>query len=326
VFFRADGGEGDGLEMWTSDGTPAGTRQVKDINPDGDSVDSFPWQAAVGNVVYFVADDGEHGLEVWRSDGTEAGTKLLKDTGSDDGDLTQPRNLYGYQGVLYFLAGNTVWTSDGTTAGTRPATGPQFVPEPAIGFIDTGEFTGSGNAVFFAGNDGSSGRELWKVTPPTPEPITPDPDPANGGGNGNGGSSNPVPGNPNPNPDPLPNPGPSITDSNILAALKKLSGLSVKGASASFTQDYVTPGSAQWFLQMTVPGKASAAAKVTLGTARKTIKKAGRTKVTIKLNKRGKKLLRGKRRAKLTIETRFKRTGSKKTLRSRTTKTVKVKR
>jgi hypothetical protein len=155
------------------------------------------------------------------------------------------------------------------------------------------------------------------------------PDPPKGGGNGNGGGDtggdpNPNPGNPNPNPDPPP--GPGITDGNILEALKKLSGLSVKGSTASFTQGFVTPGSAQWFLQMTVPGKASAAAKVTLGSARKTIKKAGRTKVTIKLTKRGKKLLRGKRKVKLTIETRFKRTGSKKTLKTRTTKTVKIKR
>ena len=36
LFFQADGGD-NGNELWTSDGTAAGTVMLKDINPSGDS-------------------------------------------------------------------------------------------------------------------------------------------------------------------------------------------------------------------------------------------------------------------------------------------------
>ena len=91
----------------------------------------------------------------------------------------------------------------------------------------------------------------------------------------------------------------------------------------TFTQQFVSTGDVQWTLEMTVAGKASAAGKVVIGTAKKTIKRTGRPKVTIKLNKRGRKHLRSMRKGKLTIVTHFKRKGAKKTLKA--TKTVKVK-
>ena len=77
LFFWADDGA-HGLELWTSDGSEAGTVLVKDIHPDTyDSAESP--LTSVGSSVFFTAVDGAHGKELWTSDGTGAGTVLVKD-------------------------------------------------------------------------------------------------------------------------------------------------------------------------------------------------------------------------------------------------------
>src|SRR3954463_7419189 len=83
-----------GRELWVTDGTPEGTRQVADINPDDSSnPGSFYYQSEGGNIVsapadlgslgdgraMFDADDGTHGVELWTSDGTAEGTRLVND-------------------------------------------------------------------------------------------------------------------------------------------------------------------------------------------------------------------------------------------------------
>jgi ELWxxDGT repeat protein len=53
-----------GMELWTSDGTAAGTRLVHDVSP-GPSW-STPRELTVANgSLYFSAHDGEHGRELW---------------------------------------------------------------------------------------------------------------------------------------------------------------------------------------------------------------------------------------------------------------------
>jgi len=60
-------------ELWTSDGTSAGTRRLASFADSGGNA----WIEPAGDRVLFIANDGSHGLEVWRSDGTTAGTVRL---------------------------------------------------------------------------------------------------------------------------------------------------------------------------------------------------------------------------------------------------------
>jgi ELWxxDGT repeat protein len=67
-----------GPELWTSDGTAAGTVLVEDIHPCARH-DPPRSLTAVGRRLLFTADDGVHGRELWKSNGTRTGTSLVKD-------------------------------------------------------------------------------------------------------------------------------------------------------------------------------------------------------------------------------------------------------
>jgi ELWxxDGT repeat protein len=113
-FMTADDGVY-GTEVWKSDGTPAGTRILKDICPG--SCPSNPSFLTVSDgLLFFAADDGARGPQLWVSDGTPEGTQLLE-TG-----LTSIDSLLDAGGRLFFYGvgqGYELWTSDGTAAGTH---------------------------------------------------------------------------------------------------------------------------------------------------------------------------------------------------------------
>ena len=69
-----------GMELFVSNGTPEGTRLLRDIAPGNQPFDPAPTQLiAVGNRDYFTANDGVHGQELWISDGSTEGTRLVVD-------------------------------------------------------------------------------------------------------------------------------------------------------------------------------------------------------------------------------------------------------
>ena len=81
---------------------------VKDI--DSGSGDGNPDHLmAVGNLLYFRANDGINGIELWKSDGSAAGTVMVKDINS--GGLSSTPTILGDSSI-----GNTLYFSatDGT--------------------------------------------------------------------------------------------------------------------------------------------------------------------------------------------------------------------
>ena len=127
VFFVAgdhakESGPVHGTELWRTDGTPGGTALVRDINP-GSLSSGIREMAAVGEKLYFSADDGTHGMELWVSDGTAAGTRLVADLKQGSGGA-RPYGLNAIDSRLYFSAddgvhGREAWWLDSSEDNPR---------------------------------------------------------------------------------------------------------------------------------------------------------------------------------------------------------------
>jgi ELWxxDGT repeat protein len=167
LFFAANDGT-NGLELWKSDGTAAGTVMVKDIRT-GALLGSDPNNLVnLNGTLYFQATNGtnlgQNGYELWKSDGTAAGTVMVKDIfpGASPSAVTIA-NLANINGTLFFTTndgthGNELWKSDGTDAGTVMVK--DITPGP--GASNPSFLTNINGTVFFRATDGVNGLELWK--------------------------------------------------------------------------------------------------------------------------------------------------------------------
>ena len=91
-----------GFELWTTDGTAAGTVMVADISAGVGG--SYPFYfTAFNGEYYFMADDGGTGDELWKTDGTAAGTVMVKDI-NPGAFGSSPRGFTVFNGKLYFSA------------------------------------------------------------------------------------------------------------------------------------------------------------------------------------------------------------------------------
>ena len=163
LYFQADGGA-NGIGLWKSDGTEAGTVLVKTIQFAGsDAKGSF---TVINNTLYFAAYTSDAGFELWKSDGTEAGTVMVKDIWPGPNNGFQPYSYKFFTAVvdntLYFQAndgtnGMELWKSDGTEDGTV------MVKDiySGSGGAYPAQLTAVGNTLYFSAGD-TYGRELWK--------------------------------------------------------------------------------------------------------------------------------------------------------------------
>ncbi|MEZ5966753.1 MAG: hypothetical protein R3F56_23140 [Planctomycetota bacterium] len=93
----------EGRELWTSDGTAAGTVIVRDLAIGSASSNPSILTAVGSRYLVFQADDGRSGKELWRSDGTPLGTRQLGDLRRGSAD-SFPDSIAVSNGIVFFFA------------------------------------------------------------------------------------------------------------------------------------------------------------------------------------------------------------------------------
>lgn len=175
TYFAAQDGI-NGVELWVTDGTTAGTTLFKDLNPGSGSSDVYLENFVLNGKLLFSASNGTtSGREPWISDGSSAGTQMLKDINPGAGNSYpsflarrngHTRELATLGGKAFFFAndgvnGTELWITDGTATGTQllkdinAGSGSGFNGDlAAVGVILNGK-------LYFSAITESSGTELW---------------------------------------------------------------------------------------------------------------------------------------------------------------------
>lgn len=159
-FWAHDGAHG--VELWTTDGTPKGTRLLRDVCPGACSGARSLWYELNGRL-YFTAEESAHGYELWSTDGTEAGTRIALDLCPGScGSYPFAPFLLG--GRLLFVAqdgqaGDEIWSTDGTAAGTVRIS--DFEEDSIVSDFFDGEVLGG--QLLFAAREIPYGNELWRT-------------------------------------------------------------------------------------------------------------------------------------------------------------------
>lgn len=116
-------GDATGNEPWVSDGTPTGTKVLKDVA----TAFVYAPPRAINDRVYFSAYDNAHGNELWQTDGTPAGTMLVQDVAP--GPVSSfPTPLVSLKGNLIIAANNTLSGFELMTSGNPNPQPPTIAP------------------------------------------------------------------------------------------------------------------------------------------------------------------------------------------------------
>jgi ELWxxDGT repeat protein len=158
LYLRGLDGGGE-LRLWWSDGTDV--RIVTDNA--GNPVKDPSRPVAMGQKLFFAANDSQAGTELWVIESAGGAARGLKDLwpGSQS---SNPASLTVMGGKLYFTATTpaqdaSLWVSDGSEAGTYVVAGPATLGSP---HGTPGELTAVGDKLFFyMDQQTESGDELW---------------------------------------------------------------------------------------------------------------------------------------------------------------------
>jgi ELWxxDGT repeat protein len=169
VFFRTGEKSSPDKALWVSDGTEAGTVRLVTLRVEPQIVPGEPPEphfnlTAAGTALFFTNYDPATGTELWFSDGTAFPGGLYADLRPGSASSSPADLVIDPQGLVYFPAqhqhlGREVWA-----AGTGWV--PQVVGEVVAGAAssDPADLTWFNGALYYTADDGTLGRELYKVT------------------------------------------------------------------------------------------------------------------------------------------------------------------
>ncbi|MGN6601407.1 MAG: T9SS type A sorting domain-containing protein [Ginsengibacter sp.] len=157
-----------GKEIFITDGTAAGTKLIKDINPGtANSQPIATTMAVLNNNVYFAAVTSTLGCELWKTDGTAANTTNVKDivSGTGSGIDTTAFSLVSNGTNLLFdghtaTEGNELWISGGTSATTSLL---KDINSGATSSSPRGFFPLGSNALFTVTSADGLTTQVWRT-------------------------------------------------------------------------------------------------------------------------------------------------------------------
>jgi ELWxxDGT repeat protein len=156
------------LNLWTSDGTEAGTQRVEisGFSLFGTVPENL---TVVGDKLYLTAFDDSAQQRLFMIDVSGGNVNVTQVAGQNDLNAGTINNLTNVNGRLYFTAsgaavggsdrGNELWRLSDTGEVEELA---DIVPG-AGGAIGISNLTVLGNTVYFTANDNASGSELWQM-------------------------------------------------------------------------------------------------------------------------------------------------------------------
>ena len=151
-----------GNEIWSTDGTPTGTRRLSDRCPGPcTSVTADPVVSGSAAWLVLINREREPDLELWRSDGTPQGTRRFARLETNRFNYEMTPILVGNK--IFFSAadeyGMELWRSDGTPEGT----GPVDDIDRAVPGSAPSDLTPLGETLFFNVNPESSADSFYKT-------------------------------------------------------------------------------------------------------------------------------------------------------------------
>jgi ELWxxDGT repeat protein len=155
--------------IWRSDGTEGGTAPITYLDSTDTPQNLFPYSflpgatASVGDVFYFLAEDGEHGEELWQIGPTGNPATMVADI-SEGGDGSDIQGLTAVGSTLYFFVrvdGGSPYTLDYQLWKTDAA-GTVRVGDDTYGAVTNyGPPASVGGQLYFVGSDAAGVQALW---------------------------------------------------------------------------------------------------------------------------------------------------------------------
>lgn len=162
-YFGARTSADDDLELWSTDGTDAGTSRLVALPaPPGSQVSYFA-KAGDRLLIFVQQIYGTYLTDIWSSDGTAEGTGKIASL-----QLGYAPEITGGDSLLYFSALNTgdpwnqayeLWVTDGTSSGTRMLT--HFTPEQSLSNCSRQPRI-VGDELLFCASTTPGGTQVWR--------------------------------------------------------------------------------------------------------------------------------------------------------------------